>query len=73
MNFLAGVGLGMLIAVLGGLAFRHATQAGRAVRETETRLPVLREARTGARFKAGFWLAVGVAYFVALVLWQASN
>jgi hypothetical protein len=69
MRIVAGVGLGigLLIALLTGAAMRSATQTGRAVRETETRLSGLRDAQLGARFKAVVLIVATTGYFLFVV------
>jgi hypothetical protein len=70
---LVGVGLGMLLALGTGLAVKHAANAGRAVRETEARLPTMKEARTGAQLKAAVWVIAAFGFLVLIVFTQAGE
>ena len=62
------VGLGLVIAAVAGYWAHISDQSKRAVKETEARLAQQREFRSATRYKAGFWSAAVVAFFVFVVV-----
>lgn len=64
-----GVGATIAVACAIGWTCREAAQANRAYNEAKARVPVLKEIRSGARYKAGFWIVA--ATLVVAILFNA--
>lgn len=73
MTTLLLVGAGVAFAALAGSVNRAAKQAARDHDQTRARVPVLKEARNNAEFRAVFWiLAVGL-YLLAVLAGTVSG